>query len=113
MTCFFVLFLLVAVSTQALVVPPKEVDNKFHLLCKPCKWFFAEVKKLIPDVTNLSKEELEKVIDKACDDLDFIPFLNKICDKLVDEALDKLYDLIVREDKRIDPEHCCQKIRLC
>jgi hypothetical protein len=63
-------------EAAAVVVPQKtpQKDAKIHFLCKPCEKFFAEVKKDLPDVSDITKEILESVINVS---LSGVHFRNK------------------------------------
>ncbi|KAI6179511.1 hypothetical protein M3Y98_00618300 [Aphelenchoides besseyi] len=95
------------------LLSPDVRSNKFKLLCSPCKKFFNALKKDLPDISVVTEAVLEEIVNTECETLDFIPFLDKICDEILDKSLDKLFDLIVRQDKKIHPDHDCQAIRFC
>ncbi|KAI6182059.1 hypothetical protein M3Y97_00339500 [Aphelenchoides bicaudatus] len=109
---------LVSSALSAVVAKPRDKDlqseaAKIHLLCKPCQKFFTELKKDLPDVATITEEVLKSVINTECESLDWIPFVDKICEKVLDWGLDKLFNLIVNEDGKIDPQHDCQALKMC
>ncbi|KAI6234417.1 Saposin B-type domain-containing protein [Aphelenchoides fujianensis] len=101
------------------VVPLKKEPLEKPLGVRPAvhspKWKLLSraLKKDLPEISTVTEDVLKTLIDTECDTLDFIPFLDKICDKLVDFGLDKLFDLIVKQDGKIDPQHDCQAVKLC
>jgi hypothetical protein len=64
-----ILSLLVCQAFAAIVVErAKDNDveydmNKFSVLCTPCKKFFNEIKKDLPEVSEITEDILKEVID--------------------------------------------------
>lgn len=42
-----------------------------------------------------------------------IPFLDQLCDKFGEKEVNLLYNLIMKEGGKIDPEKDCRAIRFC
>ncbi|CAD5233551.1 unnamed protein product [Bursaphelenchus xylophilus] len=86
--------------------------NWKRILCRPCKSIFNVLKRELKDGAGLTKEALKNAINNQCKK-HLGRLVGKVCSKLGGKGIDALYDLIVKEDKRIDPQRCCKKVGLC
>ncbi|KAI6236288.1 hypothetical protein M3Y95_00141600 [Aphelenchoides besseyi] len=85
-----------------------------HFLCSPCKTVFADVLTTLEDVETVGEPELKAAIDGACDLwTGKFPFVDKVCKKLADVALDDLLKWLVEEEEKVSPQRTCVFLHLC
>uniref|UniRef100_A0A0N5A426 Saposin B-type domain-containing protein n=1 Tax=Parastrongyloides trichosuri TaxID=131310 RepID=A0A0N5A426_PARTI len=111
MKSFSIVILIVAAFGVALAMYSPDAKN---LLCSPCKFIFKEVAKELPEADKITEETLKVAIDVVCKRfLGAIPLAKDACEKLGGDAVDELYQFILKEGKKIDPDSICKHLHMC
>ncbi|KAI6200563.1 Saposin B-type domain-containing protein [Aphelenchoides besseyi] len=85
-----------------------------HFLCSPCKTVFTDVLVALEDVETIEEPALKAAIEGACDAwTGKFPFVDKVCKKLADVALDDLLKWLLEEEEKVNPERTCIFLHLC
>ncbi|KAH7701737.1 hypothetical protein AAVH_31124 [Aphelenchoides avenae] len=85
-----------------------------HILCKPCEKLMFGLQKSYPTLDGITREAFDLAIKAECSSLTHgIPFMDQLCDKIGDHEVDVLYNLIMKEGAKIDPNKDCRAIKFC
>uniref|UniRef100_A0A0K0EP39 Saposin B-type domain-containing protein n=1 Tax=Strongyloides stercoralis TaxID=6248 RepID=A0A0K0EP39_STRER len=84
------------------------------LMCSTCKFLWKEVKKELPVVAGEGDVELERVVKNVCGKFEkSVPLLGKFCQTFGHDALQDIYQYILSEDKKINPDKICVYTKQC
>uniref|UniRef100_A0A0N5A425 Saposin B-type domain-containing protein n=1 Tax=Parastrongyloides trichosuri TaxID=131310 RepID=A0A0N5A425_PARTI len=84
------------------------------LFCSACNFLWNEVKKEMPVVANDGGVALKKEVTKVCDKFNkSIPLLGQICEQVSTDVIDDVYQFILTEDNKINPEKICEHLKMC
>uniref|UniRef100_A0A914W681 Saposin B-type domain-containing protein n=1 Tax=Plectus sambesii TaxID=2011161 RepID=A0A914W681_9BILA len=104
---------LLAVIATSLTVQARQVQPavKVDWLCEPCHWCFTEVEKYLPDADELTKDVLDEAVNYVCYKIP-VPFIDQVCDKLLDDVVEDLYEYILTLD-HFDVDLVCIHLDMC
>uniref|UniRef100_A0A914W3G0 Saposin B-type domain-containing protein n=1 Tax=Plectus sambesii TaxID=2011161 RepID=A0A914W3G0_9BILA len=101
-------FIATSLTVQARQVQPAV---KVDWLCEPCHWCFTEVEKYLPEGDELTKELLDDAINVVCNKIP-IPGITHVCDQLLDDVVEDLYEYILTLD-HFDVTLVCIHLDMC
>ncbi|CAD5209014.1 unnamed protein product [Bursaphelenchus okinawaensis] len=106
---------LMRASSVPKTLTSEYVDAEGHkFLCKPCNFLFETIRDELIKESRLNLEIVRPKVDAACKKWSHnVSFLDRVCEKLVDQALVSLTEWLRAEEEKINPERICVFLHMC